>query len=67
MLVYTYTEHYIIPLTPTADQPLFRTIIELILPFMVCTMPCGEPYLRMPTLYTIQLCYLLLFYIIFGG
>lgn len=35
-LLYTYTEHYIIPLTPTAEQPLLRTIINLILPFMLC-------------------------------
>ena len=48
MLVYTYTEHYIIPLTPTADQPFFRTIIDLILPFMVCVVLWGarHPYLN---------------------
>jgi len=47
MLVYTYTEHYIIPLTPTADQPFFRTIIDLILPFMVRAVLWGVLYLFM--------------------
>ena len=47
MLVYTYTEHYIIPLTPTADQPFFRTIIDLILPFMVRAVLWGVLYLYM--------------------
>ncbi|KAF8312187.1 MBOAT-domain-containing protein [Clavulina sp. PMI_390] len=35
-LLYTYTEHYIIPLTPTLRQNFFRSIIDLILPFMLC-------------------------------
>jgi len=34
--VYTVTEHYIIPLTPNGEQPLLRSIIDLILPFMLC-------------------------------
>jgi len=35
-LLYTVTEHYIIPLTPNSEQPFFRSIVDLILPFMLC-------------------------------
>lgn len=45
-LLYTVTERFILPYTPTSDQPFLRSLIDLALPFMIC--------------------YLLLFYIIFG-
>lgn len=34
-LLYTITEHYIMPLTPTPDQPFWRSMLDLALPFMV--------------------------------
>ncbi|KAF8603802.1 MBOAT-domain-containing protein [Ceratobasidium sp. AG-I] len=34
-LLYTITEHYIIPLTPTPEQPFWRSMIDLALPFML--------------------------------
>jgi len=34
-LLYTITEHYIIPLTPRFDQSFFRSLLDLALPFMV--------------------------------
>ncbi|KAG8861414.1 hypothetical protein FRB96_002863 [Tulasnella sp. 330] len=34
-LLYTITEHYIIPLTPKPGQPFFRSLIDLALPFML--------------------------------
>ncbi|KZT62390.1 MBOAT-domain-containing protein [Calocera cornea HHB12733] len=35
-LLYTVTEHYIMPLTPRPDQSFFRSLIDLALPFMLC-------------------------------
>lgn len=35
-LLYTVTEHYIMPLTPHPDQSFFRSLIDLALPFMLC-------------------------------
>ncbi|EUC59627.1 O-acyltransferase [Rhizoctonia solani AG-3 Rhs1AP] len=34
-LLYTITEHYIIPLTPTSDQSFARSMLDLALPFML--------------------------------
>jgi len=34
-LLYTVTESFIIPLTPTADQSFFRSLLDLSLPFMI--------------------------------
>jgi hypothetical protein len=34
-LLYTITEHYIIPLTPTSEQSFWRSMLDLALPFMV--------------------------------
>jgi sterol O-acyltransferase len=34
-LLYTITESFIIPLTPTPDQSFFRSLLDLALPFMV--------------------------------
>ncbi|KAG9018340.1 hypothetical protein FRB93_000043 [Tulasnella sp. JGI-2019a] len=34
-LLYTITEHYIIPLTPEPGQPFFRSLLDLALPFML--------------------------------
>jgi hypothetical protein len=40
-LLYTITEHYIIPLTPTSDQSFARSMVDLALPFMVSGLrPC---------------------------
>ncbi|KAF8347868.1 MBOAT, membrane-bound O-acyltransferase family-domain-containing protein [Amanita rubescens] len=35
-LLYTVTERFIIPYTPTSDQPFLRSLIDLALPFMMC-------------------------------
>ena len=34
-LLYTVTESFILPLTPTPDQSFFRSLLDLALPFMV--------------------------------
>ncbi|CUA78209.1 sterol O-acyltransferase [Rhizoctonia solani] len=34
-LLYTITEHYIMPLTPTSDQSFARSMLDLALPFML--------------------------------
>ncbi|KAL4065834.1 MBOAT, membrane-bound O-acyltransferase family-domain-containing protein [Scleroderma citrinum] len=34
-LLYTVTESFIIPLTPTPDQSFFRSLLDLALPFMI--------------------------------
>jgi sterol O-acyltransferase len=34
-LLYTITESFILPLTPTSDQSFFRSLLDLALPFMV--------------------------------
>jgi sterol O-acyltransferase len=34
-LLYTVTESFILPLTPTSDQSFFRSLLDLALPFMV--------------------------------
>lgn len=34
-LLYTVTESFIIPLTPTSDQSFFRSLLDLSLPFMI--------------------------------
>lgn len=34
-LLYTVTERFIIPYTPTSDQPFLRSLIDLALPFMI--------------------------------
>ncbi|CAE6417478.1 unnamed protein product [Rhizoctonia solani] len=34
-LLYTITEHYIMPLTPTSDQSFARSMVDLALPFML--------------------------------
>ncbi|KAG8721403.1 hypothetical protein FRC08_013357 [Ceratobasidium sp. 394] len=34
-LLYTITEHYIIPLTPTSEQSFWRSMLDLALPFML--------------------------------
>jgi hypothetical protein len=57
--VYTVTEHYIIPLTPNGEQPLLRTIIDLILPFMVRLShapPLALPQSQ-PSSYVISYCF----------
>lgn len=35
VLLYTVTESFIIPLTPTPDQSFFRSLLDLSLPFMI--------------------------------
>lgn len=35
VLLYTVTERFIIPLTPTPDQSFFRSLLDLALPFMI--------------------------------
>jgi len=35
VLLYTVTESFIIPLTPTPDQSFFRSLLDLALPFMM--------------------------------
>lgn len=34
-LLYTVTESFILPLTPTKEQSFFRSLLDLALPFMV--------------------------------
>lgn len=34
-LLYTVTESFILPLTPTSEQSFFRSLLDLALPFMV--------------------------------
>jgi sterol O-acyltransferase len=34
-LLYTVTESFILPLTPTSDQSFLRSLLDLALPFMV--------------------------------
>ena len=34
-LLYTVTESFIIPLTPSPDQSFFRSLLDLALPFMI--------------------------------
>ena len=34
-LLYTVTESFIIPLSPTPDQSFFRSLLDLALPFMI--------------------------------
>ncbi len=34
-LLYTVTESFILPLTPTPDQSFFRSLLDLALPFMI--------------------------------
>lgn len=34
-LLYTVTESFIIPLTPTPNQSFFRSLLDLALPFMI--------------------------------
>jgi sterol O-acyltransferase len=34
-LLYTVTESFILPLTPTSDQSFFRSLLDLALPFMI--------------------------------
>ena len=34
-LLYTVTETFILPLTPTPDQSFFRSLLDLALPFMI--------------------------------
>lgn len=34
-LLYTVTESFILPLTPTKDQSFFRSLLDLALPFMI--------------------------------
>lgn len=34
-LLYTVTERFILPLTPSPDQSFFRSLLDLALPFMV--------------------------------
>lgn len=35
VLLYTVTESFILPLTPTYDQSFFRSLLDLALPFMI--------------------------------
>jgi len=36
-LLYQYTEHYIMPYIPTKEQTFWRSMLDLVLPFMART------------------------------
>jgi len=48
-LLYTVTESFILPYTPSADRPFFRALLDLAIPFMLAYLLLfyiifGEPF-----------------------